>query len=137
MQKNAKFSSAEGSAPRPPLASGGWGLRPKSPQIAPFANFWLRACNLPVLKSAKLEFHEQDSATVPVRDTTQFDAERFTEKLWANLDNLNEEYSHSVNQYMINFIDIFPNILNKFAPLRKQTRKEKKLKTKPRRTRDI
>ena len=69
LQKNAKFSSAGGSAPRPPclrrlgalppnpqppaaggfaprppLASGGWGLRPQTPQTAPpIANFWLRA----------------------------------------------------------------------------------------------
>ena len=31
---------------------------------------------------------------------------------------------------MIDFINIFRNTLNKSAPLRKQTRKEKKLKTK-------
>ena len=69
LQKNAKFSSAGGSAPRPPclwrlgalppnpqppaaagfaprplLASGGWGLLPQTPQTAPpIANFWLRA----------------------------------------------------------------------------------------------
>ena len=60
LQKNAKFSSAGGKAPRPPclrrlgalppnpqppaaggiaprppLASGGWGLRPQTPQTAP------------------------------------------------------------------------------------------------------
>ena len=60
LQKNSKFSSAGGSAPRPPclrrlgawppkpqppaaggfaprppLASGGWGLRPQTPQTAP------------------------------------------------------------------------------------------------------
>ena len=60
LQKNAKFSSAGGSAPRPPcllrlgalppnpqppaaggfaprppLAPGGWGLRPQTPQTAP------------------------------------------------------------------------------------------------------
>ena len=52
LQKNAKFSSAGGSAlrplppspqppaargfaPRPPLAYGGWGLRPQTPQTAP------------------------------------------------------------------------------------------------------
>ena len=53
LQKNAKFSSARGSAPdprasdgwglcpqtpslaRPPLASSGWGLRPQTPQTAP------------------------------------------------------------------------------------------------------
>ena len=33
LQKNAKFLSAAGGfAPRPPLASGGWGLRPDSPK---------------------------------------------------------------------------------------------------------
>ena len=68
MQKNAKFSSAGGSAPRspclrrlgalppnpqpsaaggfaprPPLVSGGWGIRPQTPKTAPpIANFWLR-----------------------------------------------------------------------------------------------
>ena len=68
LQKNAKFSSAGGPtprppylrrvgallpkpqplaaggiAPKPPLASGGWGL-PSDPKIAPppIANFWLR-----------------------------------------------------------------------------------------------
>ena len=31
-KKNAKFSSAGGSAPRPPIASGGWGLCPRPPK---------------------------------------------------------------------------------------------------------
>ena len=47
LQKNAKFSSAGGSAPRPPVpqaaggfapkpaTSGGWGLRPQTPKTAP------------------------------------------------------------------------------------------------------
>ena len=69
LQKNAKFSSGGGSAPRPPclrrlgalppdpqtpaaggfaprppLTSGGWGLRPQTPEIVPpIVNFWLRA----------------------------------------------------------------------------------------------
>ena len=56
LQKNAKFSSAggsaptpvppaaEGFAPRPLLAYGGWGLRPHTPKTAPpIANSWLRA----------------------------------------------------------------------------------------------
>ena len=69
LQKIAKFSSAGGSAPtppclrrlgalppnpqppaaggeasRPPLASGGWGRSPQTPETAPpIANFWLRA----------------------------------------------------------------------------------------------
>ena len=39
LQKNAKFSSVGGFAPRPPLASGDWGLCLQTP----IANFWLRA----------------------------------------------------------------------------------------------
>ena len=35
LQKNAKFSSAGGFAPKPPLASAGWGLRLQTPQTAP------------------------------------------------------------------------------------------------------
>ena len=35
--------AAEGFAPRAPLTSGGWGLRPEAPKLAPsIANFWLR-----------------------------------------------------------------------------------------------
>ena len=45
LQKNAKFSSGGGFAPRPPLASGSWGLGPQTPSNSPpIANFWLRAC---------------------------------------------------------------------------------------------
>ena len=74
--------------------------------------------HLPILVSTKLKFYEQDSATITFRDTTRFDAEGFTEKLWANLDNLNEDHLHNVNQYMIDFINIFRNTLNKSAPLK-------------------
>ena len=46
LKKNAKFSSAGGSAPRPPIASGSWGLRPQTPKTAPaIANFWLCAAH--------------------------------------------------------------------------------------------
>ena len=41
---NPQPPAAGGIAPRPPLASGGWGLRPQTPQTAPpITNFWLRA----------------------------------------------------------------------------------------------
>ena len=56
LQKNAKFSSAESSAPSP-RASGRWGASfktpigpaaggspPDPPNSSPIANFWLRAC---------------------------------------------------------------------------------------------
>ena len=46
LKKNAKFSSAGGLAPRPPVASGGWGLRPQTPKTAPaIANFGLCAAH--------------------------------------------------------------------------------------------
>ena len=41
---NPQSPAAGGITPRPPLASGGWGLRPQTPQTAPpIANFLLRA----------------------------------------------------------------------------------------------
>ena len=36
---NPQFPAAGGFAPRPPLASGGWGLRPQTPQTAPHCEF--------------------------------------------------------------------------------------------------
>ena len=42
---NPQPPAAGGFAPRPPLASGSWGLRPQiPPNSPPIANFWLRAC---------------------------------------------------------------------------------------------
>ena len=38
LQKNAKFLSAGGSAPKPP-ASGSWGLCPQTPKTAPHCEF--------------------------------------------------------------------------------------------------
>ena len=84
LQKNANFSSTGGSsrrppclrrlgvlppnpqppaaggfAPRPPLASGGWGLRPQTPQTAPpIVNFWLRAWLQPSVFLEKYSFWE-------------------------------------------------------------------------------
>ena len=46
---NPQPPAAGGFAPKPPLASGGWGLRPQTPKTAPpIASFWLRAwlCSL-------------------------------------------------------------------------------------------
>ena len=40
LQKNAKFSSAEGSAPVPPAAGG---FAPDPQNSPPIANFWVRA----------------------------------------------------------------------------------------------
>ena len=40
--------------PQAPLASGGWGLGPQTPQTAPLiANFWLRACTSAVVFGAR------------------------------------------------------------------------------------
>ena len=85
LQKNAKFSSAEGSAPRPPclgrlgasspnpqppaaggfpswppLASGDWGLRLQTPSTQPpppIAISWLRACPQHGVLLQITEFH--------------------------------------------------------------------------------
>ena len=45
LQKNAKFSCAGGSAPRPPCLRPLGALPLDSQNIPPIANFWLRACS--------------------------------------------------------------------------------------------
>ena len=49
-------AAAGGLAPKPPLASGGWGLSPQTPKTAPpIANFWLRAWTyLPLYEGGEL-----------------------------------------------------------------------------------
>ena len=64
------------------------------------------------------------------RDTKNFDAESFQKDLLDNLsiigNGCGEEYENSL---MRNFINIFNDTLNNHAPLRKQTWKERKLKS--------
>ena len=72
------------------------------------------------------------------RDTKNFDAESFQKDLLDNLSIIgNGCGEEDENSLMRNFINIFNDTLNNHAPLRKQTRKERKLKSKPWLTKEI
>ena len=65
------------------------------------------------------------------RDTKNFDAESFQKDVLDNLSIIGNGCEEDENSFMRNFINIFNDTLNNHAPLRKQTRKERKLKSKP------
>ena len=72
------------------------------------------------------------------RDTKNCDAESFQKDLLDNLSIIgNDCGEEDENSLMRNFINIFNDTLNNHAPLRKQTRKERKLKSKPWLTKEI
>ena len=72
------------------------------------------------------------------RDTKNFDAESFQKDLLDNLSIIgNGCGEEDENSLMRNFINIFNDTLNNHAPLRKQTWKERKLKSKPWLTKEI
>ena len=70
-----------------------------------------------------------------VRDTKNFEAELCLEELSKSLHLLGETNlpinMNEIDIYTDKFINVFKLILNKHAPLRKRSRKELKLKTKP------
>ena len=76
-----------------------------------------------------------------MRDTKNFEAELFLEELSKSLHLLGEtNLPMNINEidiYTDKFINIFKLILDKHAPLRKRSRKELKLKTKPRITKGL
>jgi len=75
---------------------------------------------------------------VYIQDTKNFNKEACTENLMRNLSELNYDNSlGNVNHNMAKFMEIFHNILNSHAPLRKQTRKERILNSKPWLTKEI
>ena len=68
------------------------------------------------------------------RDTRNFVTEKFIEDLASNLFDINEITPTNrldVNEMSNKFVDIFANTLEKHAPLKKTSRKQKKLQQKP------
>ena len=67
------------------------------------------------------------------KDMHNFDTEEFLIDLDKTVYSMNESQSHetSVHEKYKNFIDSFCDVVNKHAPLRKLTRKEKKIREKP------
>ena len=76
----------------------------------------------------------QNKTTYLLRDISKFKTEEFLDYLHIKLDNLFENNCYSANKLFDNFVSIFTEVVDLFAPKRNATRKEKKLKLKPRLT---
>ena len=92
--------------------------------------------HMPVIVCSDLALkHPKKYEASYVRDTKNFEAELFLEELSKSLHLLGEtNLPNNINEidiYTDKFIHIFQLILDKHAPLRKRSRKELKLKTKP------
>ena len=66
-----------------------------------------------------------------ITDAKHYNVEKFNQELQNNLQNIGNSDTFNANYLMSTFIGIFSDTLNVHAPLRKQTRKEKKLRMKP------
>ena len=89
--------------------------------------------HLPVMVCTDFQRYPKNLNEMPtlIRDTRKFRTESFVKNVLDNLSNLgNISNPCNANQCMVDFIDAFRNTLNKHAPLRKQTRKDKKLRSK-------
>ena len=92
--------------------------------------------HMPVIVCSDLALkHPKKYEASYVRDTKNFEAELFLEDLSKSLHLLGETNLPiniiEIDIYMDQFINSFQLILDKHAPLRKRSRKELKLKTKP------
>ena len=88
--------------------------------------------HLPVMVCSNLSLPNSEKLTVTlIRDTKIFDIEKFLNKLTEGMELLGDIKEECFDNYTEKFIDIFHKTLNTHAPLRKQSRKETKLKNKP------
>ena len=88
--------------------------------------------HLPVMVCSNLSLPKSEKLTVTlIRNTKNFDVENFLDKLAEGMELLGDIKEECIDDYTEKFIDIFHKTLNIHAPLRKQSRKETKLKNKP------
>ena len=88
--------------------------------------------HLPVMVCSNLSLPKSEKSTVTlIRDTKNFEVEKFLDKLTEGMELLGDIKEECIDNYTEKFIDIFHKTLNIHAPLRKQSRKETKLKNKP------
>ena len=73
----------------------------------------------------------ETSTVILIRDTKNFNVEKFLDKLTEGMELLGDIKEECIDNYTEKFIDILHSTLNIHAPLRKQSRKGKKLKNKP------
>ena len=94
--------------------------------------------HLPVMVCSNLSLPKSEKSTVTlIRDTKNFEVEKFLDKLTEGMELLGDIKEECIHNYTEKFIDIFHTTLNIHAPLRKQSRKETKLKNKPRLSKGI
>ena len=87
--------------------------------------------HLPVMVSCNLNIPKYVSDDSYIRDSKGFIMENFLEDLAAELQSLGLVTSDNIDQFTEQFVFLFQNTLNKHAPLRKRSRKEKKMQMKP------
>ena len=88
--------------------------------------------HLPVVVCSNLSLPKSEKSTVTlIRDTKNFEVEKFLDNLTEGMELLGDIKEECIDNYTEKFIDIFHKTLNMHAPLRKQSRKETKLKNKP------
>ena len=88
--------------------------------------------HLPVMMCSNLSLPMSAKSTFTlICDTKNFDIEKFLDKLTEGVELLDDIKEECIENYSEKFIDIFHKTLNIHAPLRKQSRKETKLKNKP------
>ena len=87
--------------------------------------------HLPVMVYSNLSLPKSEKSTVTIRDTKNFEVEKFLDNLTEGMELLGDIKEECIDNYTEKFIDIFHETLNIHAPLRKQSRKETKLKNKP------
>ena len=84
--------------------------------------------HLPVMVCSNLSLPKSKKSTVTlIRDTKNFEVEKFLDKLSEGTELLGDIKEECIDNYTEKFIDIFHKTLNIHAPLRKQSRKETKL----------
>ena len=88
--------------------------------------------HLPIMVCSNLSLPKSGKSTVTlIRDTKNFEVEKFLDKLTEGMELLGDIKEECIDNCTEKFIDIFHKTLNIHAPLRKQSRKETKLKNKP------
>ena len=90
--------------------------------------------HLPAMACSNLSLPKSEKSTVTlIRDTKNFGLEKFLNKLTEGMELclLGDIKKECIDNYTEKFIDIFHKTLNIHAPLRKQSKKETKLKNKP------
>ena len=79
--------------------------------------------HLPVIVCSNLSLPKSEKSTATlIRDSKNFEVEKFLDKLTEGLELLGDIKEKCIDNYTEKFIDIFYKTLNIHAPLRKQSR---------------